>query len=280
MIVAQSVAGRLARRLIRYLEKAPVTRGAVLELQREMFVREVWRLREHAGKLAAQAGGGKIMRGLFQGMRLHPARSWGFDQYTVLSGHYEQELQPIVARAVAQGYPCYIDIGCANGLYAVGLAIKAPGSAVVAYDLDPEARKVTRMNAELNEVAKSIDIRVEANWVDLSQVIGHHGSAFVICDIEGGEVDLIDPSACPSLLNTDLLIELHGDIVQLADLFSQRFAGTHQCRLIARSSRTPFEDDYLDFRWEDEMWIAVSEGREQGKNGWILLERSSVPLAT
>lgn len=271
--MAASIGVRLARRVLAWLERLPATRSAFLEIQKDMFAREVRRIRNEAGTTALRAGNGEIMSGLFQGVRLRPIQSWGADLYSVFTGQYERELQPIVANALKRAYACYIDIGCANGLYAVGLAVKAPESVVIAYDLDPRAREVTRMNAELNDVADRVDIRSEADGPGLTGVIGQYGEAFVICDIEGAEIALIDPLTCPALRDTDLLIELHGDIPELVALFTERFRGSHRCLSIERSPRSPFSDALLDFRWEDEMWVSVSEGRENNRNGWIFLER-------
>ena len=38
-----------------------------------------------------------------------------------LLGSYEQELQPLLQRLAAQNYSEIVDIGCAEGYYAIGL---------------------------------------------------------------------------------------------------------------------------------------------------------------
>jgi len=41
---------------------------------------------------------------------------------TKLLGFYEQPLQPYIEQVIQTGYPTIINIGCAEGYYAVGLA--------------------------------------------------------------------------------------------------------------------------------------------------------------
>ena len=133
------------------------------------------------------------------------------------------------ATASELAYECYIDIGCANGLYVVGLAHINRVATVYAYDIDPAARAATERNATLNGVAARVRIGAEADQAGLAAIIGSHGSTLAISDIEGGELDLVDPVACPALLGADWLIELHGDIPAAIAEFSRRFGGPMRC---------------------------------------------------
>jgi hypothetical protein len=197
----------------------------------------------------------------------------GQDRYSTIAGQYEMELHPILQKASELAYECYVDIGCANGLYAVGLAHIDRAATVYAYDIDPAARAATERNATLNGVAARVRISAEADQAALAGVIGSYGSTLAISDIEGGELDLIDPVACPALLEADWLIELHGDIPAAIAQFSHRFGTTHAVHVISRSSRSPFTDDCVSFASEDEAWIAVSEGRGFAPQNWLFVVR-------
>jgi hypothetical protein len=50
----------------------------------------------------------------------------------------------------------------------------------------------------------------------------------VVVDIEGGELDLLDPNALPSLSNVKLLVETHDEITAgCLEAVRSRFARTH-----------------------------------------------------
>ena len=43
-----------------------------------------------------------------------------------LLGSYEAELHPVVEQVISRSYPTVIDVGCAEGYYAIGLARRSP----------------------------------------------------------------------------------------------------------------------------------------------------------
>jgi hypothetical protein len=62
---------------------------------------------------------------------------------------------------------------------------------------------------------------------------------FVLCDIEGGELDLLDSASCPGLRRTDMVVEIHpsggNDIAEVARLLACRFEETHTAEFIIDS---------------------------------------------
>lgn len=255
------------------LERAPGLGPALRTVEQRLFLRHAARVRQAAGEAAFAATKGVISAGLFKGMKLDPRISWGADQYSVITGQYELELQPIIRHALDAGYPAYLDIGCANGLYAVGMAFASKAARVIGFDIDPQAIAITRANVLLNGVSDRVEVRGEASAATLGELVCDAGGAFLLADIEGGEVRLIDPVACPALLRTDLLIEVHGDTVAVAELLLKRFAETHSGMLVERKGRTPFREEYVNVAFEDQAWAAVSEGRDFIRRNWLLLWR-------
>src|SRR5271170_2035809 len=66
---------------------------------------------------------GVVAAGLFQGLRLLPDVSWGVgDNAAKLVGLYEAELHPALHDLALTPPPVVINVGCAEGYYAVGLA--------------------------------------------------------------------------------------------------------------------------------------------------------------
>ena len=63
---------------------------------------------------------------------------------------YECQLHDVVAGWIAAEYPQPIDVGSAEGYYAVGFALAMPRTTVDAFDIDPAARAECTALAQLN----------------------------------------------------------------------------------------------------------------------------------
>jgi len=148
-----------------------------------------------------------------------------------LLGCYEQPLQPFIERAIASQYPEILNIGCAEGFYAVGLAKRMPNTRVYAYDTNDNAQKVCRGLAEKNGVANRIRIDSIFHTHDFSNFADRN--ILVICDIEGGERDLLDPAHAPSLKSMDVIVESHECLVPgVTQLLIDRFNDSHDITLV------------------------------------------------
>lgn len=159
-----------------------------------------------------------------------------------LLGTYEAQLHGWVSDAIQRGYDAILDVGCAEGYYAVGFARFSPASQVWAYDLDPDALALARQLAALNK-AGNVTFRPHCTHAELSERIDAVGSALVFCDIEGGELALLDPHACPALRRADLIVECHDRLVPgVTDVLIERFSASHLIELcvdpVRRSPRT------------------------------------------
>ena len=154
-----------------------------------------------------------------------------------LLGCYEQELHPALNRAIETDYGAILNIGCAEGYYAVGLARVLPTVRVFAWDIDPAAREKTFRNASANGVADRITVE---GAFDAAQFDTYGGQrALVICDIEGAEFDLLDPAQSPALVAFDLIVELHPDEARSVGEFTARFEVTHDVEIVQPEGRDP-----------------------------------------
>jgi hypothetical protein len=180
-----------------------------------------------------------------------------------LLGVYEASLHPVIEAIIAHAYPQILDIGCAEGYYAVGLARRMPGTTVHARDTNPVARdRCTQLAAE-NDVTSRVIVGDEVTHADLSALCAT-APTLILCDIEGAEGVLLDPDKAPALRDADLLVEVHeGEAPGLLSLLSKRFAATHSITRIDRQLRPdllpPWADtlsdlDRLLLLWE---WRAV-----------------------
>lgn len=124
-----------------------------------------------------------------------------------LTGSYEEPILDIIEKIVSENkHQKIIDIGSAEGYYAVGLAKLLPDCQITAIDTDGYARYLCKKLSKLNNTNNVLvlkefteNIILESNKVE----------TLIICDIEGDELFLMNPNLYKSLLNCDLLIECH-----------------------------------------------------------------------
>lgn len=141
-------------------------------------------------------------------------------------GLYEASLAPVIESIVARGYPLVVDIGAAEGYYAVGLARRMPASRILARDGNPRALEMCGKLAADNGVDDRVELGGVMSHADLA--ICATADCVVICDIEGAEGTLLDPEAAPGLRQADILVEVHeGMQPGLLDLLTRRFAPSH-----------------------------------------------------
>lgn len=150
-------------------------------------------------------------------------------------GSYECELHPVIERIVAAAPTVLVNVGAAEGYYAVGLARRLPELAVVAYELDPGMRAAGERLARCNGVEGRIEARGECTAGELASLEGRlGGGACVVMDCEGCEVELADSARVPWLAKASLLIELHASVdAEVAERLVGRLSPTHETTVIA-----------------------------------------------
>ena len=186
-----------------------------------------------------------VLHGPFAGMKYPGAQAAGSAFMPKLLGSYERELHPVMERLMAKGYAELIDVGCAEGYYAVGCALKLPQCHVTAYDLDAEARRLCTAMAALNGVSDRVKVEQFCNAETL-QSFRPAGKSLIICDCEGYEKTLFTPVVRDALLGHDILIEMHDFIdlsisTHLLDLFKD----SHQQTLVTSVDDVQKARDYL-----------------------------------
>lgn len=214
--------------------------------------------------------GVNVIHGPFAGMK-YPRKSLISRHGTPkLLGSYEQELHPVIMKVIAnaQQYEFFIDIGCAEGYYAVGLALKT-GKKVYAFDTEPRELGFCFEMAKLNQVDTKVILQ---NWCDSEYLQGlNNKRCFIVSDCEGCEAKLFEDETIKCLKNCDLLIELH-DIneIKMSELIGKRFKDSHDIKLISAESRKAEQYEELTFLGESAS-TALSEYRLSNQK-WMYLE--------
>jgi hypothetical protein len=200
-----------------------------------------WEADRRRGEMVFARTGGQVVAGPFKGLRYVPTAR-GSSIGPKLLGTYELELRPVVESIIARGYALVINIGAGEGYYAVGLAQRMSNTRFVCFDADPSNQEQIKTLAALNGVAERINVKGFCDDKALAEALGSRaaGDALVICDIEGGEVEVLRPDAVPALRNADMLVEMH-DIIRkgCTAALRGRFASSHEIQEIATRRRGP-----------------------------------------
>jgi hypothetical protein len=209
-----------------------------------------------------------VRSGPFAGMVLPPQVAEGCFVPKLL-GCYEQELHPYCQQAVANNYDTILNIGCAEGYYAIGLARLLPNATILAYDTNPKAQEVCGKLAELNGVRDRIQIGGEFKLADFQNFSGE--KVLLVCDIEGGEMQLLQPDAAPALKGFDLIIEMHDTIQNnISQEMLKRFGSSHAIEVIGNGSRNVGDYPELQSLEHLDQLLAVWEWR-LGPTPWAFM---------
>jgi len=215
-----------------------------------------------------QSGGLEVRSGPFAGM-LVPRRVAEGCFVPKLLGCYEAELHPVIDYIQERRHAHVLNIGCAEGYYAIGLARLLPESQIWAYDTDQRAQEACAALATENGVRDRITLSGTFTHEDFNSFPA--GDTMVLCDIEGAENDLLDPDLAPALARFDIQVELHHrfDTPRNQELIN-RFRETHEIREILPSVRDiEAYPEIRDLEHLDQL-LAFWEFR-RGPNPWLFM---------
>lgn len=221
-----------------------------------------------------QHQGTRVWQGPLQGLEFLPRSTEGCHVAKLL-GCYEQPLQPFIEAAITNHYPVVLNIGCAEGYYAVGMARRMLDTRVLAFDCNEQARQVCATLAKSNGVDERVEVGAHFIAADFSCYAGQR--VLVLCDIEGGEEELLRPELAPALRGFDLIVEVHDCLRPgLTSLLSKRFAASHDIIVVqdnGQRSISPVPPWFMDLAHLDQL-LAVWEWRS-GPTPWLVMHAKS-----
>jgi len=216
--------GVMADRARRY-ERARREQAGVTGIAREMV----------------SAGRAEVQAGPFRGLRYPPERIAEVDAPVAkLLGIYEQELYPVFAAELArETLTTFIDIGCADGYYAVGMPVAQRALTSRAFDIAGSARDLCAEVARLNGVADRVRIARRFSADSLAALDGAGSGMLVLCDVEGAEAELLQERLIARLTAATVVVEVHEHARPgLSGTLRGRFRATHEVTRIDQQSRT------------------------------------------
>lgn len=216
--------------------------------------------------------GARIWGGPFAGMEYVEAATEGALVPRLL-GTYESELHPHLA-AFAGEVDCVIDVGCAEGYYAVGLARLIPHAQVFAFDIDEAARVKCADLAARNGVSERVIVGGAFSPGDFEAFAGRR--VLVMLDAEGAEVDILDPDQSPALRDMSLIVETH-DVYRPGALSTMmdRFSPSHDIVRVDQEPKTFDMPPWLQELSHMDQLLAVWEWRIR-PTPWLVMRPKSV----
>src|SRR6266513_5087392 len=179
-----------------------------------------------------------VVGGPFKGMRYHGEAVCGAAAPKIL-GVYESELAPFLLRWSTVPFQHIIDVGAAEGYYAIGCATLWPQATVTAFESSEEGRRLLTRNVELNRMQSRVNIIGQCGQEQSKNAMLNGKPSLIIIDIEGAESHLLKPQSIPTLANAHIIVEIH-DYVDgsLGDTVSSQLNSTHVVEEVRTQTRT------------------------------------------
>lgn len=176
-----------------------------------------------------------ILNGPFKGMRYPSLDITELALIPKITGGYEEHLSAIIQEIIKTPYSNIIDIGCAEGYYAVGLARLKPECIIHCYDINEADLRFCKQMADLNNVTNVTYNTFCSSDTLINFKFGER--SLIFCDCEGYELELFTEKVVFSLKDTDVLIEMHDNINPIiSTTLLKRFSLTHDVMIINNSN--------------------------------------------
>jgi hypothetical protein len=211
----------------------------------------------------------EVRRGPFAGMRYIPGQEHISGHLIAkLVGSYERQIYPWLAEWIAGDFDLVIDVGCAEGFYAVGLARAMPGVAVHAYDTYEPARRDCAELARINGVQDRVMIADECTPSTLAAV--SEARVALLSDCEGYEKILLDPDSAPNLRRWSIIVEQHDNLdPTIGATIRRRFRETHEIEVVHYVP--PGGDGLCELGWMSEEQVRLVLHERPLPMSWAVL---------
>lgn len=232
-------------------------------------------------QIYASANGTVVKHGTFAGLRYDESTITDVDLAVgKLAGTYECELAPFFRSMLDIGVSTFVNVGCAEGYYAVGMAMADRGCKVLAYDIDASARRQCRKMALLNGVGDRLEIRSRFDETSIRDP--ELAGSVLLMDVEGAEDQLVSPSLVSRLGTTTICIEVHESHVPEPGLRGRLEGRLRDSHHLAVVEPRPREGEILDLAPldRDQARSAASEHRSAGMCWLIATPRAGPPTKT
>jgi hypothetical protein len=198
--------------------------------------------------------GQTVVGGPFKGMQYYGEAVCG-PWAPKIMGVYESELAPCLLNWSAISFQQIIDVGAAEGYYAVGCAMLWPQARVTAFESSEEGQRLLTRMVELNGLQSRVKIMGHCEQDALCAATLDGKSSLIIMDVEGAETHLLNPRDVPGLVNAYIIVEIHDCFDNRAgEIVSSHLKSSHVIKEV-RTQRRTFWDFYEPRAFWLRLWL-------------------------
>ena len=212
-----------------------------------------------------------VQEGPFKGMVISEDQFWGAgDKASKILGLYEKEIQNLINQIQEKNnFPTFIDIGGADGFFAVGSVKNNLFKNCEVFEISKRGRLSIEKSAIKNNVNDQISIKGEADEKILS-LIENINNSVILCDIEGREYDLFSENLIKNMHPSNVIIEIHKNSnISLVE-FENKFKNLFSITKITQNPRSLKDFSELKNFNDNNRALLASEGRSYIQEWWHL----------
>ena len=151
-----------------------------------------------------------VQYGIFKNLKMNHDISWGRgDIASKIYGFYENKIQQKLKDI---NNPILIDIGAADGFFAIGSLKSKICEFCYAFEETKKSRENLSKTAKINNVQKKLSIIgkvTKDNFFTLLPSKINFSEVTILCDIEGGEFDFFSDEILATIRDSNIIIEIH-----------------------------------------------------------------------
>jgi len=209
---------------------------------------------------------GRIKYGQFKGLKLQKKTWWGgSDLGSMCLGLYEKEILNLLSSEIFLERNIFIDIGAADGYYAIGMLHANLADSAICYELTQEGRNTIEENWKNNESPGNLEIYGDIfqdfhrglDGVDLSKAI-------TLIDIEGAEFDFLTKENLSMLSKSFIIIEIHNWVDSFMEKYTELLNNASdffEIEMIEREERPTVHLSEVRSLTDDNRLLLTSEAR-------------------
>ena len=234
--------------------------------------REIWRgetIRQRQKRISLELFkmlNGTVKYGPFKGLRLTHNPWWGqLDLGSQCLGLYEKEILKFIENIEDGQFTNFIDIGAADGYYAVGLLSTGKIQRSICFEKTDKGREAIFTNWKNNGAIGQLVVKAKANFESIATLTEHDlERSLILIDIEGGEFELLNNDTIRKFRYSKILLEIHNWVTDFEEKYKNLLISLDEffcIKIIKRVDRQV--DNYMELRdfTDDNRLLLISERR-------------------
>ena len=215
-----------------------------------------------------------VQYGPLKGYEIPRESHWGgLARPSMLLGLYEREVVAALVEHAAER-DVFIDVGAADGFFAVGLVACGIFKQSHAFEISESGRQVIRKSSVINAVSHSVSVHGEFDEKFVANATNiDFGKSVVLIDIEGNEFSLLARPLIETLKDAVIIVELHDfhfpDGEALKSALLARLKDHFEVTIVTTGAREIPRSEFLDAMSDNERWLICSEGRAR-RMEWLI----------